>query len=706
MCKAYRLFKQMLVAVIALAMLTSAWPSAAQGEKPVRDVQRISDLKTRIHLGDLPPVMDRDTRCNALPSHPSSITGEMDWTIIVYQTSCNGYGDIFAVDRNSVQYNRWLTNDQDPDIEPNLNYSANRVVFSRLVKIRPQVFWWQIFTINVDRSSLTQLTFDSHDHRGPVWSPDDSRIAFAYKMGLNWNIYVMNANGTNIVPLTNDLTDNTQPTWSSDGSKIAWIKGGTTGAIWIMNADGSNQHPIATNLVYAENLRWSPDNMQLALDYDSDGDVMNELAIINADGTALHTVFDLNTPMEEMWLSGWSPDGQALIFTRVVYTSSGIAYPDVRRVPVTGTFWSFFDYVSCVNSLHVDWKPLERGLPVSHVEALPTWSPAAFAVIWSGYDVGPSDIASFDVQVKDGATGSWTNWQVGTTSLDATYTGSVGHTYYFRSRAHDNAFNVEAYPSTPDAMTTIYQYAASGQVRDNRDQPIAVVNVQANPTALNTGISRHDGIYDLYFASGGVYALTTMRSNFGILPPLLNVIVPTSNSLLTLYLPPLDDQIVDGHFESGNLSAWNAAGDITPTITTAAHTGNYAALLGGTVPSGTLTTAPYHSTIEQTIALSPTIVSGTLSLLYQVVSADPLSDTLNAYLIGPTDTLTFTLPLTASGWSHAWWDVSSWSAPTATVRIELTHGSNLGSTNAVFDDISWGSSNKGGEIVYLPVMYR
>jgi YVTN family beta-propeller protein len=116
--------------------------------------------------------------------------------------------------------------------------------------------------------------------------------------------------------------------------------------------------------------------------------------------------------------------------------------------------------------------------------------------------------------------------------------------------------------------------------------------------------------------------------------------------------------------------------------------------------------ASYHSTIEQTITVPPTLTFGTLSLVYQIAEADPVSDTLSVSLVGPTETLAYSLPLTSSGWTHQWWDVSTWTAPTATVRIEFTHGDYPGSSSAVFDDISWGSSNKGGEIVYLPVIYR
>lgn len=41
------------------------------------------------------------------------------------------------------------------------------------------------------------------------------------------------------------------------------------------------------------------------------------------------------------------------------------------------------------------------------------------------------------------------------TKTTATFTGQEGHTYYFRSRAQDNAGNWEAYPGDGDASTTV-----------------------------------------------------------------------------------------------------------------------------------------------------------------------------------------------------------------------------------------------------------
>jgi hypothetical protein len=390
-----------------------------------------------------------------------------------------------------------------------------------------------------------------------------------------------------------------------------------------------------------------------------------------------------------------------LIGNQWYWTNANIT---IRNIPQGADLWTV---TFSAQDLYADWKTTDSIAPTSQVNALPVWiTTTTFAVTWFGADPAPSsEIAAYDVQVRDGS-GSWIDWQTQTAHTSANFTGQYGHTYYFRSRARDYANNLEAYPSTPDSATTVYQYTASGQILGNRDRPVAVTTVQTEPAAINLSLSCQDGQYDLYFALGGTYILATTRSNFGQLPPLLNVTVPSSSSLPTLYLPPLDNQISDSHFESGNLDAWNPSGDLTPTITSTAHTGNYAVLLSGSVPTDTLTTGPWHSIIEQTVNVSPTIVSGTLALLYRVESVEPLSDTLTAYVFGANNILTFTLPLTSTDWTHAWFDISAWNEPTATVKIDFTIGGVSREAKIILDEITWGSSIRGSHEVFLPIARR
>lgn len=75
--------------------------------------------------------------------------------------------------------------------------------------------------------------------------------------------------------------------------------------------------------------------------------------------------------------------------------------------------------------------------PLAHVNPLPAFvGTPDFAVGWSLDMVSPgANLLYYDVQVKDGAGGAWTDWLTKTTNTSATFSGSEGHTYYFQARA-------------------------------------------------------------------------------------------------------------------------------------------------------------------------------------------------------------------------------------------------------------------------------
>jgi hypothetical protein len=69
-----------------------------------------------------------------------------------------------------------------------------------------------------------------------------------------------------------------------------------------------------------------------------------------------------------------------------------------------------------------------------------------FYVWWWGWD-NLSDIASYDVQYRDGSGGTWTALLTDTTDTYYRFVGQDGHTYYFRTRARDYAGNMGTYAS-------------------------------------------------------------------------------------------------------------------------------------------------------------------------------------------------------------------------------------------------------------------
>jgi M6 family metalloprotease-like protein len=96
---------------------------------------------------------------------------------------------------------------------------------------------------------------------------------------------------------------------------------------------------------------------------------------------------------------------------------------------------------------------LDRTPPSSSVSPLAVSSPLTFAVFWSGTDA-LSGIATYDIQYRDGANGTWTDWKSAVNSTSGAFAGIGNHTYYFRSRARDHAGNVESWHTEADAQTT------------------------------------------------------------------------------------------------------------------------------------------------------------------------------------------------------------------------------------------------------------
>ena len=90
----------------------------------------------------------------------------------------------------------------------------------------------QICIVDVSTRDVIRLTSDdSYTNRGPAWSPDGTRIAFASNrwmegsgLGPAYEIYLMNADGSDITQLTDVLGTMSAMTvrldWSPDGRYI------------------------------------------------------------------------------------------------------------------------------------------------------------------------------------------------------------------------------------------------------------------------------------------------------------------------------------------------------------------------------------------------------------------------------------------------------------------------------------------------------
>ena len=317
---------------------------------------------------------------------------------------------------------------------------------------------YEIHTMNNDGSGVLKLTSNSASDSAPVWSPDGTKIAFHSDRNSNqYDIYVMNSNGSNQTRLTTNSAFDGQPSWSPDGSKIAFRSTRSGGwEIWVMNADGSNQVRLNTQ-AYSENPVWSPDGSKIAYDADGNNDGWQEIYTMNGDGSNQRMVYNPPEFQTDGYVRSWSPDGRYLALTRLslVY-SNGQWY-------WTTAYMDAWDFTTSswirLSNENTDWEPgwqtCDSLPPLTVMDPLPEISSASFTVSWSGLDQGLAGVKSFDVQYKDGDTGAWTDWLIGTTFTNASYSGNGGHTYYFRSRALDSAFNQGVWSPDHECKTTI-----------------------------------------------------------------------------------------------------------------------------------------------------------------------------------------------------------------------------------------------------------
>jgi len=152
-----------------------------------------------------------------------------------------------------------------------------------------------------------------------------------------------------------------------------------------------------------------------------------------------------------------------------------------------------FMYLDNAGSALVAVNPRDCVPPSSSVEPLPPWvETSTFTVTWAGQDLW-SGITTYDLQVRDGYADPWTDWLSGTSATSGAFTGTHGHTYFFRARARDQEGNEERFGDEEwgQAFTTVLTEHA----------PVLVTS--------------HKSAAPRLFAAGQTLAYTVVISNTG-----------------------------------------------------------------------------------------------------------------------------------------------------------------------------------------------
>jgi hypothetical protein len=168
------------------------------------------------------------------------------------------------------------------------------------------------------------------------------------------------------------------------------------------------------------------------------------------------------------------------------------------------------------------------------------------------------------------------------------------------------------------------------------------------------------------------------------------------------FLPPVDDLIVNGQFEAGNLSGWSSSGSGMIMITDTVHTGDFAAALGNTDGS-----QAWSGTLSQSVFVPTALDSPTLALAYRIVGNSTLlqSNPASVRVQGASETVNHDLPISEGVWLHAWLDLDAFRGHIVTVAVEIDSPSGGVGWLAV-DEVSLGADAPGIRQIYIPVVLR
>ena len=144
----------------------------------------------------------------------------------------------------------------------------------------------------------------------PAWAPDGREIAYAAAVG----IHLVRPDGRGDHRLTSGRLDDS-PSWSPDGRYLAFARTPTSApaapSVYVIRKDGSGLRQLTAGP--GTTPVWSPDGRQIAYNIgDGKGGVV--IHVVNVDGTGDRAL----TTSAEAVAQRWSPNGQLLVFHRIV----------------------------------------------------------------------------------------------------------------------------------------------------------------------------------------------------------------------------------------------------------------------------------------------------------------------------------------------------------------------------------------------------
>ncbi len=571
-----------------------------------------------------------------------------------------------------------LAHTPQSELQPRLNRGVTRIVFA---SDRDGDF--ELFAIDPDGANLMQLTDNDHDDVNPSWSPDGQQIAFeSYRHGQP-EIYVMDADGANQQRLTFRPDFDGFPAWSPDGAHIAFTSfADNSYNIYRMHANGAGLTQLTAGMssLYPA---WSPDGRTIAFSADGDDDSWLELWTMDADGSNAQQRRN-GVPETDFWVNGWFGNApqQSVLGTAVSYNFSGGQWfwndTELFEWVLDGSYTTFGDDSGV--AWHPDIASIDGTAPVMPAVSLAEFSRQEVNASWlDAPDTGGSGTYGYDADVQEVPGGPWQVLYRQRTETGFQETFPAGKMYRFRVRALDEAHNYSAWLYT--MPTTVYTWKVESHVLDNRGNPLPHAAVHTEPPSFVA--FERNAVYANYVGDERTpYEVTWSLPGYGDLPPGF-FSLSDGDAMIAVVLPPANDVIDDGDFESGTLQGWHFSDPQSTTLQDGvAKTGRYSVYLDANAAAAT--------SISQTVTIPGDMPNPTLSFFYTLAADFGITPQLEVLVSdGQATQSVLSLSGEREAWDHAWVDLSTWQGE----KVTLTFSRPAGVRVASLDDITLGSTS-------------
>ncbi len=237
---------------------------------------------------------------------------------IAYHCSPDGPGqgfEICLISPDGAGFQR-LTDDGRLDVTPEIAPDGRHIAWTSN--------FTELWVMDIDGGNPHRVTDLNAAFTSPTWSPDGEKLAFACNNPSNLTqdgLCTINADGSDfqMVKVIEDLIPPAAPDWSPDGRYLLF-EGFQTSVVnedvMLLDLQTGNVTNVTNTPSSYEHGTWSPDGSKIAFvgsPIPSDNDTLNNLYIINPDGSGRTLLFDPEFGATATNPT-WSPDGSQIAF--------------------------------------------------------------------------------------------------------------------------------------------------------------------------------------------------------------------------------------------------------------------------------------------------------------------------------------------------------------------------------------------------------